>query len=86
MFVLEFKADLENIQDLVLNEGNLFKLNISHEGETKEGITVAADDVIDLDGSKGEVLVHKTFHDYYNMLTVSTSETHITSIVHQPRP
>ena len=75
VFVLEFRADLDNIQSLALNEGNLFKLNISHEGETKEGITVAAEDVIELDGSKGEVLVHTIVPDDYTMLTLFPSKT-----------
>ncbi len=53
LFILKIKADLENIKSLIPINGNLWKFDISHQGEIKQGITVSSSDEIELQGSKG---------------------------------
>ena len=54
-FVLKVKCELENIKELMPQEGNLWKLNISSGDGSfrRDNITVSKHDIIDLDGSKG---------------------------------
>ena len=55
IYYLKIKAELENIEEIKKIPNNLWKFDInSTGGDTKEGITVSEDDIIELDGSKGE--------------------------------
>lgn len=54
IYALQIRANLENISRLIPAPGNLWKFDIvSPTSERKEGITVGADDEIQLDGSRG---------------------------------
>lgn len=55
-YFLKVKADLENIQQLTPVAGNLWKFDIQTPGggESRSGITVSADDIYPLEGSRGE--------------------------------
>lgn len=53
-FVLEIKADLENIEKLVPIDGNLWKFDVeSLSGELREGITFSASEELQIQGSRG---------------------------------
>ena len=55
LYLLQIKAELENIASIQPIENNLWKLNIvSSGGDSKDGITVSGEDIIELEGSKGE--------------------------------
>ena len=55
IYHLKIKAELENIEYLKKIPNNLWKFDvISTGGDTKEGVTVSEEDIIELDGSKGE--------------------------------
>ena len=55
LYLLQIKAELENIASIQPKENNLWKLNIvSSGGDSKDGITVSGEDIIELEGSKGE--------------------------------
>lgn len=54
-YVLEFCATMEGIDRIELKEDNLFQLNISDgQGERKDGITLSINDVLEIEGSRGE--------------------------------
>jgi hypothetical protein len=56
VFALKIKADLENVAKLSVRDDVMWKFDIQSGGggDTKSGVTVTKDDVIELDGSKGE--------------------------------
>ena len=53
LFALEVKANLENMARLFPAENNAWKLDVSSDSESRNGVTVCADDVIELEGSRG---------------------------------
>lgn len=58
-YVLKIKGDLEGIDKLIPKPGNYWKFNIAgpdgvDSGDIKKGITLCADEVVDIAGSRGE--------------------------------
>lgn len=54
LYVLKIKCDLENLSKLFSHPGTTWKFDVeSDSGETREGITFCAEDVMELDGSRG---------------------------------
>ena len=61
LYVLKIKADLENIDKIIANINNLWKFNVAsssgvESGEIRKGITISDAELLDLDGSRGQVL------------------------------
>jgi len=57
-YVLKIKADLENINKLRPTENNVWMLNVkSPSEEIRERITFSSASILQLDGSKGIIIV-----------------------------
>ena len=80
LLVLYVKAELENVESITFPENiqYCFDVKDAQSDESKSGVFMCADEVAEVEGSRGDANFAMRFPDCKKQCTVSVSYTHLT--------